>query len=427
MNGTYDLALLIASWCVAASASYAALSLGGRIAQSNGERERFWLCGSTLVLGTALWALNIVGMTAFKMPMTVSFDLALTALSWLSALAVAGLVLYVISRRRLSAASLAGGAVLIGAGLSLTHYSGLWALRLTPGIDYDLVLVGVSAAIAAMTSAVLLFTCFSVRQMPGAMPARIAASLVIGAMLCATHYTSLSAVRFAPHALCAAGNLLGGAWMGLPLALINIGLLGAVLLLSKMDALATQERSRAEMQRNEVERVRRMAYYDAVTGLPNRSLFNETLLRQLISVNGQPPRPFGVVYVELRGYRALIEKLGQDRVNLLLRTVAEQLSQNLREGDLLARLSHDGFVCLLRQHGDRSLETAAAQVSARFNLPVQCESQTFKLVWGIGCSRFPDNGNSTQALIRSAMKLQQEVGGEARPARREAVSAFGAA
>jgi diguanylate cyclase (GGDEF)-like protein len=215
--------------------------------------------------------------------------------------------------------------------------------------------------------------------------------------------------------------------MGLPLALINVGLLGAVLLLSKMDTLAALQRSRAERQRMEVERVRRMAYYDAVTGLPNRSLFNETLLRQLISINGNPPQPFGVVYVELRGYRALVEKLGQDRINLILKSLVGQLSQTVRDGDMLARLSHDGFVCLLREHGDRSIETGTAQLSARFNLPMQFESQTFRLEWGIGSSRYPDNGNSTQALIRAAMKLRQEVGGEARPARQETVSAFGAA
>jgi len=429
MNATYDLALLIASYGVAACVAYAALSLGGRITALDGERAGFWLFGGALALGTGLWAMHIVGMTALKLPMAVTYDLPLTALSWLSAFGVSVLALYIVSRNQLGLLEFLGGALPMGAGLCLMQYSGLWAMRLTPRLVYDPELLAAAAALAVLASAVLLFVSFSVRQQSGAraVPARIAASLAIGAALCAAHYTGMSAARFAHGALCAAGNLLGGSWMGLPLALITIGLLGAVLLLSRMDGLATLERSRAEQQRFEVERVRRMAYYDAVTGLPNRSLFNETLLRQMISVNGNPPPPFGVVYVELRGYRALVENLGQDRVNLMVKSLAGQMSQNLCEGDMLARLSHDGFVCLLRQLGDRSIETGMAQINARLKLPMQCESQTYRLVWGMGLSRYPENGNSTQALIRAAMKLQYELGGEAKPARQETVSALGAA
>ncbi len=229
------------------------------------------------------------------------------------------------------------------------------------------------------------------------------------------HYTGMFAANFAGGALCAAGNLLGGDWMGLPVALITGGLLTAVLLLARMDARAMAERRRMEKRRLESERVRRLAYYDTITGLPNRSLFNETLLRQLIAVNGKAPPPFGVIYGEIRGYRALVEKIGQDRITLIMKALATQLSPMLREGDLLARLSHDGFVFLLRGHADRSLDMAMTQVNALLNTPVPCESQSFKLVWGVGASRYPESGNSTQALIRAAMKLQREVGSEPKP------------
>jgi len=411
MNATYDPALLLASCCVATCVAFALLSLGARIAALDSERAGFWLFGGALTLGTGLWATHIVGLSTLRLPIAVSYDLGLTALSWCVAFGVSVLALYLISRDRLGPLELLGGALPMGAGLCLMQFSGLWAMRLKPGVTYDPQLLAASAALAVLASAALLFICFSARRLAGAraMPARIAAALAIGAVLCATHYTGLSAARFTQGALCAAGNLVGGSWMGLPLALISI------------------ERSRAERQRAEVERVRRMAYYDAVTGLPNRSLFNETLLRQMIGVNGKPPPPFGVVYIELRGYRALVETLGQDRINLIVKSLAGQVSQNLHEGDLLARLSHDGFVCLLRQHEARSIETGMAQISARFKLPLQHESQSYRLAWGIGMSRYPENGTSTQALVRAAMKLQYELGGEAQAARQETVSALGAA
>jgi diguanylate cyclase (GGDEF)-like protein len=430
MNGIHDLPLLIASCCVAAFASYAALDLGDRIQLFNGTRERLWLFAGALAVGTGIWAVHLVGMQAYSLPAAISYDLALTALSWSTAIGLSWLSLYIISRNKLTLRSLAAGALAVGAGICLMHYSGLWAMRLQPQISYDPILFAASVIIAVLVSAIILFIGFSARQLPArhALPTRIAAALLMGLMLCGMHYTGMAAAHFASGAMSAAGNLLAGSWMGLPLTLISVGLLAAVLLLARMDARAVLDHRRVEHRRIEAERVRRLAYYDAVTGLPNRSLFNETLLRQLINVNGRVPPPFGVIYSEIRGYRALVEKLGQDRVNLIMKTLAGQLAPVLREGDMLARLSHDGFVLLLREHAERSLEIAMAQFGALLNTPVQYESQSFRLVWGMGSSRYPEGGNSTQVLIRAAMKLQREVGAEARPAPQQAtVSAFGAA
>ena len=432
MNGTYDPSLVIASYCVATFASYAALDLGGRIALFDGARERFWLFAGALAMGTGIWSMHFVGMKAFRLPVEITYDLGYTVLSWVAAIGVSLLALYIISRSKLTASGIVAGALVMGAGICMMHYSGMWAMRMTPGVSYDPLLFAASVAIAVLASAAALFICFSVRRLPDGrvMPAKIVAALVMGVAICGMHYTGMFAARFANGALCAAGNLLGGDWMGLPVALITGGLLAAMLLLARMDARAMAERRRIEKRRLESERVRRLAYYDTITGLPNRSLFNETLLRQLIAVNGKAPPPFGVVYGEIRGYRALVEKLGQDRVSLIMKALATQLAPVLREGDLLARLSHDGFVFLLRVHTDRSLDTAMSQVNALLNTPVRCESQSFKLVWGVGASRYPEGGNSTQALIRAAMKLQREVGSEPRPAPQTPegkISALGAA
>ena len=317
----------------------------------------------------------------------------------------------------------------MGLGICIMHYSGMLAMRMSPGIQYDPLLVGVSALIAVLASAAALFISFSLRQLPSnrVSLAKVTAALVMGAAICGMHYTGMSAARFAVNAVCAAGNILGGNWTGLPLALVTIGLLVAVLLLSFMDARAVADRRRVEHRRAEAERVRRLAYYDSVTGLPNRSLFNETLLRQLINAGGRTPPPFGVVYAELRGYRGLVEKRGQDQVNLMMKALATQLSRGLRSGDTLARLSHDGFVLLVRQQSDRDVESGIAQAMHLFNSPVRGENEVYKLAWGLGSSRYPENGNSTQALVRAAMKLQRETGDGTRGAAQQPVPAMGAA
>ncbi|MBV8062288.1 MAG: diguanylate cyclase [Nevskia sp.] len=413
MNGTYDLALVFASYCVAVFASYAALDLGARIAMFDGLRERAWLFAGAVTMGTGIWSMHFVGMRSFSLPVTMSYDLGLTVLSWIAAAGVSLLALYIVSRNTLTLASLGGGALAMGVGICIMHYTGMWALRMKPGIGYDPLLFAASVVIAVAASAAALFIGFSLRRLPEnrVMPARIAAALVMGVAICGMHYTGMAAARFAAGAVCNAGNLLSGNWMGLPVALIAVGLLIALLLLSLMDVRAVAERRRVERNSLEAERVRRLAYYDAVTGLPNRSQFNERLLQQLINVNGRVPPPFAVVYGELRGYRALVEKHGQDRVNQVLKALAAQLGQLPREGDLLARLSHDGFVFLLRPQSGRDLDAAVEQACALFATPVRSEHQQFHLNWGLGSSRYPDGGSSTQSLIRAAMKLQREVGG----------------
>jgi diguanylate cyclase len=429
MNGTYDPALVITAYCVAVFASYAALDLGARIAIFDGARERLWLCAGALALGTGIWAMHFVGMTSFTLPVPLSFDLALTTLSWVAAVSISFLALYVVSRSTLSLGSLATGALAMGLGICLMHYTGMWAMRMSIPIHYDPTLLATSFGVAVTASAAALFLCFSLRRLPesGVVPAKFAAALAMGAAISGAHYTGMAAARFAAGAVCAPANLLGGNWMGLPVALITAGLLAALLLLSLMDARAVAERRRVERKRMEADRVRRLAYFDAATGLPNRSQFNERLLRQLIAINGKAPPPFGVIYGELRDYRALVEKHGQDRVNLMLTALVRQLSHLVREGDTLARLSYDGFVFLVREHADRSLEQAVQEAAALFGAPVQSETQSFRLVWGLGSSRYPEHGNSTQSLIRAAMKLQREVGGDGRPAKQQTISAMGAA
>ena len=311
MNGTYDIALVVASYCVAVFASYVALDLGRRIAFFDGSRERFWLAAGALTMGTGVWAMHFVGMQAFELPIRLSYSLGLTALSWGAAVAVSLLALYIISRSQLRIRGIAAGAVVMGLGICIMHYSGMLAMRMSPGIQYDPLLVGVSALIAVLASAAALFISFS--------------------------------------------------------------------------------------------------------------------LRQLINAGGRTPPPFGVVYAELRGYRGLVEKRGQDQVNLMMKALATQLSRGLRSGDTLARLSHDGFVLLVRQQSDRDVESGIAQAMHLFNSPVRGENEVYKLAWGLGSSRYPENGNSTQALVRAAMKLQRETGDGTRGAAQQPVPAMGAA
>jgi diguanylate cyclase (GGDEF)-like protein len=429
MSGSYDWTLVLASYCVAVLASYAALDLGGRIAFFEGRRQRFWLLAGALAMGTGIWTVHFVGMKAFSLPLAITYDLGLTLLSWVAAIGVSLLALSIISRSQLTTGGIALGALVMGLGICIMHYSGMWAMRMSPGISYEPLLLSASAAIAVLASAAALFLCFNIRRLPdgAVVPAKLAAALLMGATICGMHYTGMAAARFPAGALCAPGNMLGGDWTGLPVALAGGTLVIAIVLLSLTDANTLTERRRVEQERLDAEHLRRLARYDSVTGLPNRTLFNETLHEQLAPAHGRTPAAFGLLYCEMRSYRALCNHFGQPRMDEIMNGLGAQLAQLLKPDDMLARLSHDSFALMLRDRPGRSLAVAANALAVTLSVPVYEHNEPFQFTWGIGMSHHPEQGASAQGLMRAAQRPQRMVGGELERAPAAARPAYGRA
>lgn len=80
-SGNYDFILVTLSLVVAIFASYAALLVSQYVATTTAIRRRLWITGGSLCLGTGIWAMHFVGMLAFTLPCTTSYDATLTLLS----------------------------------------------------------------------------------------------------------------------------------------------------------------------------------------------------------------------------------------------------------------------------------------------------------------------------------------------------------
>ena len=87
MQGSYDPVLVTASYFVAVIASYIALYFGTRLFVVEGPARKFWLAMGGLCLGSGIWSMHFVGMSAYTMPMDMemSFHAGLTVLSWIPA------------------------------------------------------------------------------------------------------------------------------------------------------------------------------------------------------------------------------------------------------------------------------------------------------------------------------------------------------
>lgn len=143
-------------------ASYTALDLTGRIAMAKGRAAG---CGWWGRAGhghrRVVDALH--RHARFQPAHRLGYDLALTAFSLLIAVLSSGFALWLVSQPSLPGLQLGFGALIMGAGIACMHYTGMAALRMLPGIDYDPTLFGASLLIAVGASAAALWIAFRLR------------------------------------------------------------------------------------------------------------------------------------------------------------------------------------------------------------------------------------------------------------------------
>ncbi|XYJ10113.1 MHYT domain-containing protein [Telluria sp. B2] len=236
--GSYDPSLVLVSVLVAVFASYTALSVAGRVKQAHGYASWAWTAGGALAMGGGIWAMHFIGMLAFRLPIQLGYDLPLTVLSLLLPVLVSGMALWQLRAPTLTPRHLASSAILMGVGINAMHYTGMAAMRMVPGIQYDPLLFALSVLIAIASSAGALWIAFRLRQgASGAWLVQLAAAVVMGFAIAGMHYTGMAAAHFPMGSICLAAN----GWinphnLALIVTAVIVGILLVALLVSVYDA-----------------------------------------------------------------------------------------------------------------------------------------------------------------------------------------------
>jgi diguanylate cyclase len=209
MVGTYNTWLVLLSIVVAIFVSYTALSLSARVARakSGSDNTGLWVAGGSLAMGCGIWSMHFIGMLAFSLPIPLQYDLGLTVASLVIAVAISGFALSVASSPELSLVQLGFAALIMGAGISAMHYSGMAAIDLVPMITYEPVLLTASIVIAVAASFAALWLFFQLREGNTLKMrlARVGAAFAMGFAIAGMHYTGMAASRFSPKSFCTGG------------------------------------------------------------------------------------------------------------------------------------------------------------------------------------------------------------------------------
>jgi signal transduction histidine kinase/CheY-like chemotaxis protein len=285
----YHPSLVVASIVVAILASYTALTFALRLRGATGPAAGLWLLGGGFAMGIGIWSMHFVGMLALALPIALSYDGWVTALSMVIAVAVSTFALRIASRERLGRARLIGAGIAMGIGICAMHYVGMAAIRLQPPITYDplWVIASFAIAIAASFGALgLVFT--SGEETPWGR--LFMGGVAMGFAIAGMHYAGMAAAHF-PQLAASEGRALVAtsrlAW--LLIVLSSLILLGALFALI-MDARTTARRMRiqatlAAAQRESRARDEFLAMLGHELRNPLASIFNAVFL-----LDRAPPR-----------------------------------------------------------------------------------------------------------------------------------------
>jgi diguanylate cyclase (GGDEF)-like protein/PAS domain S-box-containing protein len=163
------------------------------------------------------------------------------------------------------------------------------------------------------------------------------------------------------------------------------------------------------------ERLNYLAYYDALTGLANRSLFLERVAQHVRNAAGGRHK-LGVVLIDLERFKNINHSLGRPAGDALLKQVADWLTRQLGDANLLARVDADHFAVILPkvQHAAELARIVEKATVDFLNCPFRLNDAVFRIAAKAGVALFPDDGADADTLLKNAEAAlkKAKVGGE---------------
>lgn len=157
-----------------------------------------------------------------------------------------------------------------------------------------------------------------------------------------------------------------------------------------------------------------LATHDTLTDLPNRFLMLDRFSQLLIGAK-RSGTAFAVLYMDIDRFKDINDSHGHEFGDLVLRAVAQRLTENVRQSDTVARIGGDEFVIILETvQQARDADTVALHVQRALARSFTLERHRVKVTVSIGISFYPENGGDIDTLLRAAdyaMYLAKREGG----------------
>jgi diguanylate cyclase (GGDEF)-like protein/PAS domain S-box-containing protein len=153
--------------------------------------------------------------------------------------------------------------------------------------------------------------------------------------------------------------------------------------------------------KNQEEKIRKLAYYDFLTKLPNRKLFKEEVENYIKSSHYNHSK-FALMFLDLDNFKWVNDTLGHKVGDKVLLYVSKELQSIVNEDSIVGRLGGDEFVILIPYNELLHISQYAEHIIQSVEEPIKIDKDIVHVGWSIGISLFPDSGDNYDELLKNA-------------------------
>jgi diguanylate cyclase (GGDEF)-like protein len=156
------------------------------------------------------------------------------------------------------------------------------------------------------------------------------------------------------------------------------------------------------------------AHYDRLTGLPNRRLFQDLFTKSLSRAE-RAKQNLALLFLDLDGFKGVNDTHGHSAGDMLLQSVAQRLTANVRTGDMVSRLGGDEFTILVENCHPKNVKEITEKIIREIETPFDVGEAVVKVSASIGIATFPECGATQDALLQmadAAMYAAKKDGGQ---------------
>lgn len=203
IKGYYNLHIVSLSYMVAFLGCYVTLDLTGRLLDTPSiKNKEYWILACSILMGCSIWSMHFIGMLAYIMPMSITYDPWWTGFSLLIAIIGSIVAFYFIKSEKGSILKFTLSGIFMGLCIASMHYTGMQAME---GVNMPMMLyipwiflLSIVIAIVVSIAAIWILIQSSQGSMHHQFQLKIFSALIMAAAICSMHYTGMAAVIFVP-------------------------------------------------------------------------------------------------------------------------------------------------------------------------------------------------------------------------------------
>ncbi len=411
MPVTFNGAALMAAWVLSVYALFIQKLVVRRIRESERDTGFGWWVGGSICLGTGIWAEALITTLAIELPIRHGHVLSLVVGSWLPAVGLWGIVLWLNSHRRISWPLRSLGIVLISLGCTSLVFMGVSTIVLKPSVQWNplTLVLGFSAILVVTTLASVILR--RSWDSHASLATRLAIIAVLSTLFRMAQLLVVRAAEFQQGSQSLTDDFGTGAQlmpilMGVAMMLFLLVHMGATLD-ERHRARQTQLKASLAQAKSDLAHA---SFRDHLTRLHNRHGFDAQLQQSLDDGADR----LAVMLINLDGFRSMMNHFGHAVGDDVLRQIGSRLRLMMRTEDVVARADGDEFLLLLKSPGDAMAMTQLAQrVTEVLAQPYVVAADELELTCSIGVALYPEQPNPMRLVdhANEAMLTARSAGG----------------